>query len=390
MRLSVLLFLTLLLMSVWLALTTSSALPDPSVKSGMKADPADLVLLFEPSEGGWSIVNVERGTRERVFHESYWDFRRSPDGSRVAYPCSGALCVVRVDRQSRRVVISPPPGGASEASFPTWSPDGRQIAVRWSKGDPSATDIWTVNTDGSHYRRVAHPGGEARQAFWSPDGSSIAYSVASRGIYVIRSDGSARRQIMSEHGAATVDPLWSPQGSLIAYVQDADTPRDGIYVVRPDGSQRRRLVKLLRNDAEYGRLPGAVSWSSDGRSLTYAKYANGAVSAFVIEVKTGRQTRLGPGTANFAPHAAAMVFSTDAPIGNTLYRGRLTLLRPGTTSRPLLDEHVSTYAWSSDGKRLAYTKQNGLWVIDLATRTRHHVLSWHTPSTHYKGPLIWG
>ena len=58
---------------------------------------------------------------------------------------------------------------------PSWSPDGRQLAIDpWIEGD-DVRKIFIVDVDGTGLRRLTdHPGWEF-QPSWSPDGKKIAY-----------------------------------------------------------------------------------------------------------------------------------------------------------------------------------------------------------------------
>src|SRR5947209_2538488 len=81
-----------------------------------------------------------------------------------------------------------------------WSPDGKQLAVAWKKGDRSALAL--VNADGSGVQWI--PGGE--DAFfpaWSPDGRNVLFAVNKDGKWMTSIyDVSERttRQIAGELG----------------------------------------------------------------------------------------------------------------------------------------------------------------------------------------------
>ena len=59
--------------------------------------------------------------------------------------------------------------------FPAWSPDGMQIAYRYSAARSWNGNIWVMNADGSEQRQLTdHPGNDENPS-WSPDGTQIVF-----------------------------------------------------------------------------------------------------------------------------------------------------------------------------------------------------------------------
>jgi Tol biopolymer transport system component len=119
-------------------------------------------------------------------------------------------------------------------------------------------------------------GGEKRDPALSPDGELVAYSWAGPAddnwdIYVKGLGPGARPLRVTEDPAHDRSPVWSPDGTQIAFVRDlADGP--AIYVVPWPSGQERRLTRLTGPTP----LPGdshnvtTQSWSPDGDWLAYA------------------------------------------------------------------------------------------------------------------------
>lgn len=109
---------------------------------------------------------------------------------------------------------------------PAWAPDGRRLAFsrethrttvtcnpipNCSQKTDSATDIYTMNPDGSGIRQVTSTPFEELDPSWSPDGRMIAYFRRPAGgddidgeIWVMNADGSGQRRV-----ALGANPEWS-------------------------------------------------------------------------------------------------------------------------------------------------------------------------------------
>src|SRR5205807_8667835 len=94
----------------------------------------------------------------------------------------------------------------------TWAPDGQRIAYRRTRSgqaDYALGDIWTMDADGSHARRVSDRIGRATSPTWSADGTRIAcygteQQVAGLGdpiqhVWVMDADGAHARALTLEY-----------------------------------------------------------------------------------------------------------------------------------------------------------------------------------------------
>jgi TolB protein len=83
---------------------------------------------------------------------------------------------------------------------------------------------------------------------WSPDGSQVAFAANDDGdfdIYVMDSDGGNRRRL-TDNDVADYVPRWSPDGSTIAF--DSGLPGNDhweVYVINVDGTNLRRVTNTL-------------------------------------------------------------------------------------------------------------------------------------------------
>ena len=133
---------------------------------------------------------------------------------------------------------------------------GRIVFTSLRDGNP---EIYVMDADGNNREKLED---QARYPSWSPDGKQIAL-VSFDGfaeIYVIGVGGRGRRRVTNDL-EAKLNPSFSPDGRRIAY--DAHPKGFGhIYVVGADGRNR---VRLTHNEEHHGR----PAWSPDGRIIAY-------------------------------------------------------------------------------------------------------------------------
>ena len=161
---------------------------------------------------------------------------------------------------------------------------------------------------------------EPHELAWSPDGSLLAYTCAGR-TYTIRPDGTGRRLLHTGTPSAYW-PAWSPDGRRIVF-STGSRPwgHSAIYAVDLDGSHRQ----LVARDG------AAPDWSPDGTTIAYWGRACAGPH--------GRTRLVTPDGRDVTPHSRG---------------GRCGGIGPA----------YAIPAWSPDGRRLAITSWNGLYVVD--------------------------
>src|SRR6185503_9170858 len=104
-----------------------------------------------------------------------------------------------------------------------------------------------------------------RYPVWSPDGTKIAFGrktfTVNSQIYVMNADGSNPTRI-TNNSAADSQPSWSPDGTKIAFVSTRDESKGEIYVMNADGSNQTRLT----TNTEFELDP---AWSPDGTKIAF-------------------------------------------------------------------------------------------------------------------------
>lgn len=178
---------------------------------------------------------------------------------------------------------------------------------------------------------------------FSPDGTRIAFhsnrppSPGNVGqIYVMSIGGTNLRMLTNSEGT-NYGAAWSPDGRQIAFTSERDGNPE-VYIMNADGSDQRNL-----SNNPHGYDAGA-QWSPDGKSIAYFSGEQKPVSEGYIP--SGQPYR----------YWNADLYILDLDSG---HRRQITMT-----------DHDDIYpAWSSDGKRIAFTSSrdgnNEIYIINV-------------------------
>jgi Tol biopolymer transport system component len=180
--------------------------------------------------------------------------------------------VTETPGENSRVMLVPVRGGRPRAitpdavavyfEGPTWSPDGRLLAMSRAECEGCPSVLIVMRPNGTH-RRVLVDTLDVNRPAWSPDGTRIAFGVPDGRILTV--DVRTRRLVEVVRANEPQIPKWSPDSRWIAYVANGSDGRPAIYRTRADGGGRpARLTPA-------GRQATDPAWSPDGREIVYSR-----------------------------------------------------------------------------------------------------------------------
>ncbi len=224
----------------------------------------------------------------------------SPDGSRVAFAYGGAphpgIYVALIDGDKPLQLTD-----NDDDNYPTWSPDGRQIAFARLRRSDHQKSLYMIPALGGSERRVytvsAPKWGDCNRMDWSPDGNSLIFSEAvdngtkARLSLLSLSDLTARPLTSPGNQQTDCAPVFSPDGATVAFTR---SPLSGflsdLFVMPVAGSQLLRLTTVNSG--------GPPAWTQDGSEIVFASPAKGLRSLWRISASGGMPQRVaGPGEA---------------------------------------------------------------------------------------------
>ena len=238
-----------------------------------------------------------------------------------------------------------------------WSPTGDRVGVVKGRGD-----LWVMDPDGRNARRVlAH--WDRPSYDWSPDGKWLTYAVFdndfNRDVWVLSLEDSSKPVNLSSHPSNDSNPVWSPDGRMIAFTgrrQGTDVDLYFVYLQKEEdeADSHDRAVQRAVEKLRKARLKPVLT-SENGEAK------NGTTHLVRTRVVSSKDT------SRIMPKSTPKVRIDFDRIADRIHQVSIPKMAEGSLF------------WSPDSKRLAFTAsvdgKSGVYTIALPDDLRPKLLA---------------
>jgi Tol biopolymer transport system component len=269
------------------------------------------------------------------------------------------------------------------SGWPSWSPDGQQLAY-WSY-DPTSktTDIWKMKNDGTSKARLTTDGTFKGPPQWSPRGDRIAYTANQTGnmeAYIINIDGTGERQITHGHPSTRFVEsrvTWHPDGQRLYYqVTTFPLPPNTFTTIQGDVAFVEIFSVNVDTGYEVNLTPklheNVRSVSPDGKLMACISLRSDNYGLWVMDDDGTNQTRLtwtskGDRAPRISPDGKKIAYWAMTSGNPEIWMINLD----GSNNIMLTKSSYMDYYpyWSPDGKKIAFESDRAgsfdIWVLTL-------------------------
>jgi len=271
-------------------------------------------------------------------------------------------------------------------SYPSFSPDGAQIAYSSDRGGRFEIYVRQLAAGGREIQ-ITSDGQDNLHPAWSPDGREIAYVSRGRpGIWLMPALGGTPRRL-TDFGSR---PAWSPDGTTLVFQSSGPTdlsasapaaaPPSSLFLVPASGGTPLPLTRPGSPEGGHG----APRFSPDGKTIVFATWALNEGEIWSVSRPDGflkrvfPHDRTGPAVAFgyepvYSPRGDRIYFAATS--GSWMNAGLWTARVPSSAKEPWgMPERVA-FAGSSSLRQIAISPRDGATLAYAALTSTSNVLS---------------
>jgi len=235
-----------------------------------------------------------------------------PLEGRISFIRNSTLYVMNADSSDLVRTKTQLPKGTSFTTRPTYSPDGRFIALtmRTSAGGEA---LYISSADGTSTSQLTMDKDIVQNPSWSPDGNRLAFAMIGSssgeppGLYLVETNG-ANPTLVPGTKIGDVEPNFAPNGQELIFSR---LSRNICNIMRV-GTNGGALTMMVRTSGD-DRTP---VWSPDGTAVAFSSTFEGLPQIYVFDVLQSKITRLSNKTASeivpvWSPDGSMIAYETE-------------------------------------------------------------------------------
>lgn len=258
-------------------------------------------------ENSWDVNNPPLETRAiklDVTEGTWMNIDIAPDGKTIAFDLLGDIYTMPIAGGTATNISS----GLAYEVQPRFSPSGEHIAFTSDRA--GGDNIWIMKTDGSDKRQVTKESFRLmNNPTWSPDGRYIAAkkhfttgrSLGTGEIWLYHLGGGGGVALVERpnenHQKELGEPVYSPDGEYIYYTRNVSSGGQFIYAQDSNTS----LFEIERYEMKTGDIETAVSGpggsvraapSPDGELIAFVRRERGKSKLYLKELRSGVERKV--------------------------------------------------------------------------------------------------
>ncbi len=250
-----------------------------------------------------------------------------PDGERFVFAgiSKGRPIITIIDAQRSKAIKEFKVPEAGEIFNPDWSPDGRHIAYVAAVG--GLMDLFVLDVETGERRRLTNDPYADLQPAWSPDGKRIAFvsdrfstdlrtlNWGSYRLAIIDVETRSIEPVPSFPEAKNINPQWSPDGSSLYFLSDANGISNIYRVTVPEGDFYQ-VTNLTSGVSGITSASPAMSLAASGKPLMFSAYEGDRYTIYAIDSDSTLVG--GPVLPPLSDVSPAVLPPADRPVGDVM------------------------------------------------------------------------